>query len=808
MRQQNPTIIIRLPRRHQGRRQATLSRISLLCFQITLETLEIFPSMAKGTVSRKSAVRYRGASAAAEAASSAPTTTAPTASTTTVTTVGEGTAIKASSPSSAALRASSEVPSMSFVFFAYWIVPLFFLAACSRYGVDTSVGTLPADPPKPGGSTKPKSRVTTPPLVPSKKQAAPSTAPSSPYLDLESWPTSYRSTVAKIQQRRPRWTHGPREIEDKTKETASESPPKPKTPSSDPRRRQMLEKIDQLRHQVASSSADDRIWTKLEFADAMRLYDIQFHDGGSLQQETIDTYGEILQELETRRKAAKEAGQVTNLAVDERVGRVAEELTLDYRLKSIDGLLCAVYTALGKVYFMANMFEKSAEAYTQCIDRISSDYLDAVNGRASTGIVLGEYDQAAKDYLKVIRQDDRRYFPDAFTGIARILETKEDAVEGGWVVVLEVLQPLLDNYTQIMDEIPDDELDQSVALGLKRFHHVMFTYHDRKTKDYGRAWKHLELSHKYKLAVLPDWSSGMEQIKSQQITQIFRPGFWPTGVGSETRTPIFIIGFPRSGSTLLERVLDAHPNIVGTGENSVFNGRLDDIRNQIVEVSVKGQHEQLGPLTKRLAEEVVDEMHSRWERLSANTDGLEEAEPLRLVDKMLTNYFNVGFIHMLYPNAIILHVMREPMDTLFSAYKHEFPSGSLEYTSDVQALTEMYRAYRSVIDHWDRVLPGRIVHVRYEDMVNDMPGMAKAIIAATGMPWDESVLDFHKKKHYVNTMSSTQVRKGVYTSGMKSWMRYEKELGPLRKQIGELADSNIKTTLPGYQAPPPDHSEL
>ena len=135
--------------------------------------------------------------------------------------------------------------------------------------------------------------------------------------------------------------------------------------------------------------------------------------------------------------------------------------------------------------------------------------------------------------------------------------------------------------------------------------------------------------------------------------------------------------------------MDAHPNIVGTGENSVFNGRLDDIRNQIVQVSVKGELESLGPLTKRLAEEVVEEMHRRWERLRANTEGLDEAEPLRLVDKMLTNYYNVGFIHMLYPNALILHVMREPMDTIFSAFKHEFPSGSLEYTSDKTALTEM-----------------------------------------------------------------------------------------------------------------------
>jgi len=95
---------------------------------------------------------------------------------------------------------------------------------------------------------------------------------------------------------------------------------------------------------------------------------------------------------------------------------------------------------------------------------------------------------------------------------------------------------------------------------------------------------------------------------------------------------------------------------------------------------------------------------------------------------MLTNYYNVGFIHLLYPNALILHVAREPMDTIFSAYKHEFPPGTLDYTSDFEALAELYHAYRDLMEHWDKVLPGRVTHVRYQDMVHDMPGIARAII--------------------------------------------------------------------------------
>ena len=173
--------------------------------------------------------------------------------------------------------------------------------------------------------------------------------------------------------------------------------------------------------------------------------------------------------------------------------------------------------------------------------------------------------------------------------------------------------------------------------------------------------------------------------------------------------------------------------------------------------------------------------------------------PKRFVDKMLTNYFNIGFIHMLYPKALILHVMREPMDTIFSSFKHEFPSGGLEYTSDVQALSEMYTSYRDVMDHWDQVLPGRVTHIRYEDLVDDLPKMARALIAATGLEWDDAVLE-KRTDYHANTMSATQIRKKVYKDAVKSWMRYEEELGKdLIPLIGDRVDSDyIRTTLPGY----------
>lgn len=159
---------------------------------------------------------------------------------------------------------------------------------------------------------------------------------------------------------------------------------------------------------------------------------------------------------------------------------------------------------------------------------------------------------------------------------------------------------------------------------------------------------------------------------------------------------------------------------------------------------------------------------------------------------------NVGFIHLLFPNALILHVAREPMDSVFSAFKHDFPPGGLDYTSDFRGLARLYHNYRDIMEHWDKVLPGRVTHVRYEDMVTDLPNVAPKIIEAVGVPWDPTVLDFHKKKHAVNTLSTTQVRKGMYSHHFKGWKRYEDFLQPLLDLVGSRVEYDLKTTLPGY----------
>lgn len=706
-------------------------------------------------------------------------------------------------------------PSMSLSLFFYWVLPVLCFALFSRYTVDTSIPTIPLEnvsrkanfERKRPGYKKPKQ-------PPSSKPTPRPTANDHMPTD---WPTAYRTTLMSIESRR-------RSIEDRRDEEetvqaseassrsnsqqqhqqeqqSSESDAQPQSTLDDPKRAMFRKHIATLKEQHEANP--DHLLNALSYAEAMRVYDTQFHEGGRYEAPCLRLFETVVRLAKQHRAEAIQKGLPTTLPGQT---SVQDELLLDLASRSPDGLLCAIYTAYGKALFMANRFSQAVDAYNECLDSElqHADYWDAVNARGSSFLILGKYEEAGRDLVNVIQNDgDRLLFTDAFDGLSRVLQAKEEAVEGGWDVLVQAVDPLIAKLEK--KKAAENNANPELAKMLNRLYHAMFLYHDSKTKDHFKAFQVLQRGYEHKMGALPPWQAGIEQQKVMQTMTIFAEGFWPKGMGSPSKDPIFIVGFVRSGSTLLERVLDAHPQIAGTGENSVFNGRLSEIRDAIVKASSESP-QALNSVILQKADSVVADMKQRWKVQSAAEQNNDTTEPQRYVDKMLTNYYNLGFIHMIWPNALVLHVVRDPMDTVFSAYKHEFPAGSLDYTSDFRSLAELYQGYRDIMDHWDRVLPGRVTHVRYEDLVHDMPGMARAIVGATGLEWDDSVLDFHSKKHAVNTLSTTQVRKSIYKDALEAWKKYETELQPLVQLLGDRAKTNFKTTLPNYQ--PPAHDEL
>ena len=246
--------------------------------------------------------------------------------------------------------------------------------------------------------------------------------------------------------------------------------------------------------------------------------------------------------------------------------------------------------------------------------------------------------------------------------------------------------------------------------------------------------------------------------------------FQDTATEIEDDTPIFVLGMPRSGTTLVEQILASHAKVFGAGE-------LDDLSN-ILEAGP----EQGGVFLSKLENlEVFD-----WKALgSAYIQALRSysSDAPHVTDKMPANFFLIGAIHQMLPNAKIVHVKRDPMDTCFSNYTRLF-NATMLFAYDLKELGRYYCSYEQLMAHWAEVLPeGRIHHVQYEDLVAQTETHVRALLEYCRLEWDDACLRFYENKRNVKTASIAQVRRPIYKASVARWKRFEAHLEPLRKEI-------------------------
>lgn len=242
--------------------------------------------------------------------------------------------------------------------------------------------------------------------------------------------------------------------------------------------------------------------------------------------------------------------------------------------------------------------------------------------------------------------------------------------------------------------------------------------------------------------------------------------------GDPSQTPIFVLGMPRSGTTLIEQILASHPQVFGAGELRAFCAVAD---------ACGGEHAPLPypDYMQALGRSALTEIGARY---IAEVRKLAPDTPF-ITDKMPANYYYIGLIHLALPNAKIIHVMRDPVDTCLSCFSKLF-NDELNYTYDLGELGRYYARYYKLMAHWRRVLPKRrILDVRYEDLVDDVEGETRRISAHCGLPWDASCLAFHETKRSVRTASAAQVRKPIYKSAVGRWHAYGSALEPLLREL-------------------------
>ena len=294
-----------------------------------------------------------------------------------------------------------------------------------------------------------------------------------------------------------------------------------------------------------------------------------------------------------------------------------------------------------------------------------------------------------------------------------------------------------------------------------------------KMGDFDQAFKYIEQGNK----LYPNKFDRNNYTKSIELLEsIFTKESIKTlpSSGCESNQPVFIVGMPRSGTTLIEQILASHSHVFGAGELKYIQNYCIELHNK--RINGKGYPQSTTDVSPDDLSTLAKRYLAHLTRLSGGSD--------RVTDKMPSNFQYVGLIHQLFPNAKIIHVTRNPMDTCMSCYSYFF-GGALHFAYDLSDLGFYYRSYERVMRLWNKVLPDKILNVSYEELVKNQESETRKMLAFCDLPWEENCLSFHKTTRVVATASTDQVREPIHTGAIEKWKRYEKHLGELIASLEE-----------------------
>lgn len=297
--------------------------------------------------------------------------------------------------------------------------------------------------------------------------------------------------------------------------------------------------------------------------------------------------------------------------------------------------------------------------------------------------------------------------------------------------------------------------------------------------DYTRAFHHFTEGNRIKRTQV-DYDEPRQARFIRNYIHYFDTNFVAAadGVGLPDDKPIFIVGMPRSGTTLVEQILSSHPQVYGAGELELL------WRCVRAELGIAAEYDDDVPVMLKARD--ISIVRSIAESYCASLWRLAPAAA-HITNKLPGNVSLVGLIHMALPNARIIHCLRDPLDTCVSCFSKLFSRGHL-FTYDLGELGRYYRLYEDLMQHWRTVLPaGSMLELRYEDLVTDLESQTRRLLAYCHLPWDNACLRFHEAARPVRTASLVQVRRPIYQGSVGRWRRYEKFLGPLRQALREDA---------------------
>ena len=432
-----------------------------------------------------------------------------------------------------------------------------------------------------------------------------------------------------------------------------------------------------------------------------------------------------------------------------------EEAIASYlRATELEPRNAAAWSGLGADYAQIGEMEKSAAAYARSLalepgqPGLHMSYAHVLKTLGRQSEALGEY--------------------------RRAIGLKPDFGEVYWSMAnLKVFRFEPEEVAAMEEQLRRENLPESADV------HFRFAlakaYED--AGDYDRAWAHYHAGNQRQRPLVSFDPVGFET-RHEKIIEVFSRDFLERHAdqGLRTDAPIFIVGLPRSGSTLIEQILASHSQVEGTlelpvlGEIALSSGRYQRENREYPEAVLKLRGTDFRALGQRYIEE------TRVYRTTGRP---------RFTDKLPNNFSHIGFAHLILPDARIINARRHPLDSCLGSYKQLFGKGQ-NFTYDMDELALYYRQYHETMKHWHHVLPGKVLDVHYEETVGDFEAQVRRILEHCGLPFEEACLHFHETQRPVRTASSEQVRQPLYSRALGTWRRYGRHLAPWQEELADI----------------------
>jgi tetratricopeptide (TPR) repeat protein len=397
-------------------------------------------------------------------------------------------------------------------------------------------------------------------------------------------------------------------------------------------------------------------------------------------------------------------------------------------------------TSLGLTQLLQGRLRDARARFDKTL-KASRGNTEALLGMGQIAKMEGRFDEAEKFFKRALDSDPK--MPTAWAAL----------------VSLRKMTPSDQAWLQSAEKIAATGIDPLEAADM---HFAIGKYHD-DVGDFDHAFESYKRANELQKIVAEDYDrAGRSRFVNDLIRVYSRDAILRAKAGaSPSDKPIFVIGMMRSGTSLTEQIIASHPSVSGAGEFAFWSDAVDE-HASVVREGPPGD-----PLRSKLATAYLHTLESH------------SADALRVVDKTPVNSDYLGVIHTVFPNARIIYMQRDPVDTCLSCYFQQF-SPALNFSMDMADLAHYYREHHRLMAHWRAVLPpGTILDVPYADLVADHAGLTRRILHFLGLEWDDRVVDFHKTKRPVVTASSWQVRQKIYGDSLQRWRNYEKHIKPL-----------------------------